>query len=315
MINGVINVYKEPGYTSHDVVARLRGITHQKKIGHTGTLDPAAVGVLCVCLGSATRICDMLTDETKEYEAVMLLGVSTDTQDTTGEVLEEKEVDIISKEALLSVISHYVGEIKQIPPMYSALKVNGKKLYELARAGIEVERKARDITIYSINVVDIKLPRVTIRVKCSKGTYIRTLCHDIGTELGCGAAMEHLTRTRVGDFSLDTALTLDEIEEYVKTDRLGEIIVTPADVFSKLRSVVIVTEQGIKRADNGNLLEMSDIMLTDSAELNSSTDVSFGNELADGEEIKVMRQDGFFYGVFKVDVANQILKPHKMFFC
>lgn len=315
MINGVINVYKEPGYTSHDVVARLRGITHQKKIGHTGTLDPEAVGVLCVCMGAATRICDMLTDATKEYEAVLLLGVTTDTQDTTGEVLQRREVNI-TEEALREVITHYVGDIKQIPPMYSALKVNGKKLYELARAGVEVERKPRDITIYSIDVVDITLPRATIRVTCSKGTYIRTLCNDIGEELGCGAAMEHLTRTRVGDFGIETAHTLDDIEEIVKrgddtdpAEALSEILVTPQDVFSNLKSAVVITDAGVKRADNGNILEMVDIMLESGYENDSS------NMLIDGEEITVLRKDGFFYGVFKYQAKSQILKPVKMFLC
>jgi len=318
MINGVINVYKEPDYTSHDVVARLRGITHQKKIGHTGTLDPAAVGVLCVCLGAATRICDMLTDETKEYEAVMLLGVTTDTQDTTGEIIKECPVDItiggddsnaqnqITENKIREVIARYIGEIEQIPPMYSALKVNGKKLYELARAGIEVERKARRITIFNIDIVDITLPRVTIRVTCSKGTYIRTLCNDIGDELGCGAAMEHLTRTRVGHFEVQSAHTLDEIEEYMKRDAIDEIVVAPVDVFADLRTYVVTGEAGIKRADNGNVLLMDDVRadaLNEVAPLNAD------------DKVKVVREDGFFYGVFSYDEQGRCLKPWKMFLC
>ena len=151
MINGILNVYKEKGYTSHDVVARLRGILHQKKIGHTGTLDPDAVGVLPVCLGRATKVCDLLTDKEKEYEAVLLLGRSTDTQDTTGAVLTERQVDA-DEERVREAVASFVGVYEQIPPMYSALKVNGKKLCDLARAGIEVERKPRRVEIFSIQI-------------------------------------------------------------------------------------------------------------------------------------------------------------------
>ena len=171
-INGVINIYKEKGYTSHDVVAKLRGILHQKKIGHTGTLDPDAEGVLPVCLGRGTRLCDMLTDHEKEYEAVLLLGVVTDTQDTTGTVLHTSPVTV-SEEEVKACIQSFIGEQMQIPPMYSALKVGGKKLYELAREGIEVERKPRPVCFHEIEILEMELPRVRIRVRCSKGTYIR----------------------------------------------------------------------------------------------------------------------------------------------
>ena len=178
MINGVINIYKERGFTSHDVVAKLRGILKQKKIGHTGTLDPDAEGVLPVCLGKGTRLCDMLTDHSKVYEAVLLLGQSTDTQDVSGNVLQEAPVDV-SEEEVREAIMSFVGPYDQIPPMYSALKVNGQKLCDLARAGKEVERKARPVEIYEIQIEEIHLPRVRMTVSCSKGTYIRTLCHDI----------------------------------------------------------------------------------------------------------------------------------------
>ena len=203
MYHGIINVYKEPGYTSHDVVARLRGILKQKKIGHTGTLDPAAEGVLPVCLGAGTRLCDMLTDRSKTYQAVMLLGCETDTQDTTGTILAEDREGALSlvEEQVNEAVMGFKGDYAQIPPMYSALKVDGKKLYELARAGKEVERRPRAVQILDIKVSRIELPRVWMEVTCSKGTYIRTLCHDIGRLLGCGGCMEHLTRTRVDRFS------------------------------------------------------------------------------------------------------------------
>ena len=190
MYHGIMNVYKEPGYTSHDVVARLRGILKQKKIGHTGTLDPAAEGVLPVCLGMGTRLCDMLTDRTKTYEAVMLLGMTTDTQDTTGQVLDDRHHAAMRLEeaAVTEAVLGFKGDYDQIPPMYSALKVDGKKLYELARAGKEVERQARQVQILEIRVDKVELPRVWMTVTCSKGTYIRTLCHDIGGKLGCGGS-------------------------------------------------------------------------------------------------------------------------------
>ena len=186
MIHGIINVYKEKGFTSHDVVAKLRGIVGQKKIGHTGTLDPDATGVLPVCLGKATKLCDLLTDKNKTYEAVLLLGKTTDTQDITGEVLEEKSTEALTEEKVREAIEGFIGDYEQIPPMYSALKVNGKKLYELAREGKVIERKARPVKILDIQILEIDLPKVRMEVSCSKGTYIRTLCHDIGDKLGCG---------------------------------------------------------------------------------------------------------------------------------
>lgn len=179
MIHGIINVYKEKGFTSHDVVAKLRGIVGQKKIGHTGTLDPDATGVLPVCLGKATKLCDLLTDKDKTYEAVMLLGMTTDTQDITGRILEEKSTETLTADKVREVIESFIGDYDQIPPMYSALKVNGKKLYELAREGKVVERKARPVKILDIRIIEMDLPRVRMEVSCSKGTYIRTLCHDI----------------------------------------------------------------------------------------------------------------------------------------
>ena len=200
-MDGIINVYKEAGFTSHDVVAKLRGICRQKKIGHTGTLDPQATGVLPVCLGSATRACEMLTDRTKEYVAELLLGQITDTQDTTGTVLEEREVTV-NEEQVREAVNSFVGGYDQIPPMYSALKVNGKKLYELAREGKEVERKARHVDLPAIDILSIDLPVVKFRVECSKGTYIRSLCADIGEKLGCGGTMKSLVRARVGEFRL-----------------------------------------------------------------------------------------------------------------
>ena len=191
MYHGIINIYKEAGYTSHDVVAKLRGILSQKKIGHTGTLDPDAVGVLPVCLGVGTRLCDMLAGESKEYVAGLRLGITTDTQDMSGTVLSRKDA-VVSKEEAVQAIYSFLGDYEQIPPMYSALKVNGKKLYELARQGKEVERKARSVRIEELEILQMELPVIRFRVVCSKGTYIRTLCDDIGRKLGCGGVMQYI---------------------------------------------------------------------------------------------------------------------------
>ena len=225
-MNGVINIYKERGFTSQDVVAKLRGILRQKKIGHTGTLDPDALGVLPVCVGNATKLFDILTDRTKEYETVLLLGKNTDTQDVSGEVIKEsnKWQELTEKE-VIDVIMSFLPGYDQIPPMYSALKVNGKKLYELAREGKEVERQPRRVDIDNIEIVDITLPRVTMKLSVSKGTYIRTICNDIGDKLGCYGCMEKLTRTRAGSFTIDNALTLAEVEKIRDDGKLDEILV------------------------------------------------------------------------------------------
>ncbi|MCM1157614.1 MAG: tRNA pseudouridine(55) synthase TruB [Bacteroidales bacterium] len=263
MYDGVINVYKERGFTSFDVVAKLRGILKQKKIGHTGTLDPDAEGVLVICLGKATKLCEWLTDKDKTYEAEMILGRTTDTEDSTGKVISEKEVEV-TEEQVREAVSSYVGEYDQVPPMYSAIKVNGKKLYELAREGIEIERKPRRVVIHEIDILSVSLPSVAIRVSCGKGTYIRSLCRDIGEDLGCGAVMNRLIRSSVNAaetgkvFSLEDALTLGQIEELVRKNVFREYVLPIDTLFPNLEKLR-VSEQGIKKLYNGNLLRDSDI--------------------------------------------------------
>lgn len=296
-MNGVINVYKEKGYTSHDVVARLRGILKQKKIGHTGTLDPEAEGVLPVCLGSATKLCDMLTDKRKEYIAEFLLGVTTDTQDMTGKLLSEAKVDITCEEAE-QVIMSFLGEYEQLPPMYSACKVNGKRLYELAREGKEVERKPRKVTIYELELLSVKLPEIKIRVLCSKGTYIRTLCHDIGAKLGCGAAMKSLLRTQVERFSLEGAKKLSEIEVLAKADRVSDIVVSVEEMFSQLPAIT-VKEPYEKAVQNGNPLFLRQI--------------TGKTGWMDGEQVRVYDSAKRFYGIYAFQVMKGSFKPVKMF--
>ncbi|MDE7210641.1 MAG: tRNA pseudouridine(55) synthase TruB, partial [Lachnospiraceae bacterium] len=231
-MDGIINVYKERGFTSFDVVAKLRGILHERRIGHTGTLDPDAQGVLPVCIGSATKACELLLDKEKEYEAVLLFGVETDTQDITGKVLKRQDVTV-GKEEACEALRSFLGTYEQVPPMYSALKVNGKKLYELAREGKTVERAPRPVTIYSIEILEAFADEwaektIRFRVACSKGTYIRTLCEDVGKKLGCGGCMKSLKRTRVSSFLEEDAHTLAQIEEICAAGRLAEILM-PTD--------------------------------------------------------------------------------------
>lgn len=226
-MDGIIIIDKPAGFTSHDVVAKLRGILRQKKIGHTGTLDPQATGVLPVLLGRATKLSEMLTAGTKTYEAVMRLGLVTDTQDVWGRTLGERPVTA-DEAAVREVCRGFTGQISQIPPMYSAIKIGGKKLYDLAREGREVERPAREITVYSIEITDISLPLVSMRVRCSGGTYIRTLCHDIGAALGCGAAMQALRRTASGSFTIENAFTLEEVEALAGSPAKDPVSGSPA---------------------------------------------------------------------------------------
>ena len=259
MKNGIINVYKERGFTSFDVVAKLRGILHEKKIGHTGTLDPDATGVLPVCVGNATKVCELLTDKDKVYEAVLHLGLTTDTLDASGTVLEDHSAAAaeLTEEAVREAILHFVGTYDQIPPMYSALKVNGKKLCDLARSGVTVERRARAVTIYSIDIIEMELPLVTLRVHCSKGTYIRSLCADIGERLGVGARMDSLVRTKVSTFTLENAHTLAEIEDYRDREALDEIM-TPVDAVFPGLPKLQVKQEAVRLLKNGNRLQERD---------------------------------------------------------
>ncbi len=244
-MNGIINVYKPLGLSSHGVVSRVRHILNMKRVGHTGTLDPMAEGVLPICVGQGTKASDMLTDSDKQYRAVLRLGVVTDSQDMQGEVLEERDVTC-TEEAVINVVNSFVGEISQIPPMYSAIKVGGKKLYELARKGVEIERKPRQVTIKNIVIEDISLPLVTILVDCTKGTYIRTLCHDIGEKLGCGGVMDSLVRTKAGGFSIEAAVSLEQLE----ADGGEKYLVDLNRVFG-IYPAVTVDAKGESRVRNG----------------------------------------------------------------
>lgn len=298
-MNGILNVYKEKGYTSHDVVAKLRRICRQKKIGHTGTLDPDAEGVLPVCFGTATKVCGLLTDKDKEYEAVLLLGVETDTQDVSGSVCRQSAVTC-SEAAVREAIRSFLGGYDQIPPMYSALKVNGKKLCDLARAGVEIERKPRFVRIYDIAIEWIRLPQVKIKVHCSKGTYIRTLCHDIGQVCGRGGCMEALLRTRVSIFPVEEAIRLHEIETLAAEGRLEERLLAPDRLFAGLPSAQ-VTAGFFRLLENGNRLPKHALRIDGSAQNQDAV-----------HDIRVYR-DQVFFGIYALDEACGDYKPVKRF--
>lgn len=324
-MDGIINVYKEKGYTSHDVVAKMRGILRMKKIGHTGTLDPEAEGVLPVCLGKGTRLCDMLTDRSKTYRAVLLLGRETDTQDTTGTTLRERPVEVSEAQVEAAVLS-FLGPYDQIPPMYSALKVNGKKLYELARAGKEVERKPRPVEILEIRVDEIRLPRVTMTVSCSKGTYIRTLCHDIGEKLGCGGCMESLLRTRVDRFELKDSLKLAEIEALRDAGALEAHVLAVDSVFAGLPALHTKPESD-RLAHNGNFLLPEQVELAAGADMlaephadanpGANPGVPTASAGTDRQPltgpVRLYDSQHMFIGVYQYEETKQRYQPQKIF--
>ena len=302
MIHGILNINKEAGYTSHDVVAKLRGITKQKKIGHTGTLDPDAKGVLLICLGKATKVCELLTSKDKVYVATLLLGKSSDTQDSAGEILSEHPTSYLTEEEVANCIQGFIGESHQIPPMFSALKVNGKKLYELAREGKVIERQPRKIVIEEMNILWMDLPRVRLEIKCSKGTYIRTLCHDIGQKLGCGGLMEELLRTRVGDYTLEDSITLDEFREYFQKSQMEEVLMRIDDVFEEYPKYTL-KKSGESLAYNGNPLPEK--MVTRDTQLNN------------GEKVRLYDCSENFIGIYRWLEGNNgqgRFKVEKLFF-
>ncbi len=297
-IHGVINVYKEKGFTSHDVVAIITKYTGAKA-GHTGTLDPDAEGVLPVCLGKATRLADYIMADEKQYKAEVVLGITTDTQDSTGEILERNNVTC-DYDAIKAAVDSFLGEYMQMPPMYSAIKIGGQKLYDLARKGKDIERPKRLVCISQIDVVSFSAPdRFEIDVTCSKGTYIRALCSDIGEKLGCGAHMGSLLRTRTGVFDIVDAIKLSDIKEIVEQDKLNNIILPFQSILSDYKKV-IVSQQAHKYLYNGNKIAAS---------------YADRSDLITGEEnIAVYDHEGNIVGVYKTidDQGELFLKPVTM---
>lgn len=249
MYNGILLLNKQPGFTSHDAVAKLRGILRFRRIGHAGTLDPMAQGLLVILLGPAARASEYASGADKEYLAEFVLGVETDTQDSTGAILRQSPVEA-DRQTLEEAVQSFAGGYDQLPPMYSAIQKDGVRLYDLARQGKTVEREPRFISLPQLELLEYQPPRGRLRVCCSKGGYIRTLCHDIGQKLGCGAVMSGLTRLRAGQFRLEDALDLEEVRRRHEAGELAESILPVDSVFSALPAVTL-TPEGARRAANG----------------------------------------------------------------
>ena len=292
--SGILVMDKPQGFTSFDVIGKLRGILKMKKLGHTGTLDPMATGVLPVLIGTAARACDILPDERKSYEAAFQLGTVTDTQDSTGTVLETRAFSV-TKEALAAVLPAFTGLIRQIPPMYSAVQIGGKRLYELARAGKEIDRPARTVQVDSIRLLrfDPGAGTGVLAVDCGKGTYVRTLIHDIGQTLGCGACMTALTRTAACGFPLSAAHTFEEVQRAADADALSALIIPTDRLFSALPELRLSAAQSRMYA-NGVRLMLSRLQLPDSA-----------------ERLRVYAEDGRFFGLAEPDHDSGVLRVYK----
>ncbi len=254
-MNGILLIDKPPFWTSNDVVSKLKGVLKERRIGHSGTLDPLATGLLAVFAGRATRAVSFAESHDKRYTAALRLGLRTDTQDISGNVISKGQTDVKDEE-LDRVLSCFVGEIEQTPPMYSAVRVNGKRLYELARKGIEVERKPRKITVYSIERKGRESGDIVLDIKCSKGTYIRTLCSDIGEMLGCGACMSALRRTEAGVFSVENAYTLDEVIREAEIGDVSSLLLPTETIFSEYERITVSASAEAK-VRNGNPVSFS----------------------------------------------------------
>ncbi len=298
-MDGILNILKPPGVTSFDIVAQIRRLLKIKKVGHTGTLDPDAVGVLPICLGRATRMVEYLMNDHKFYRGEVTLGIVTDTQDSQGVVTARYAVDKISTTEIERVIAGYLGKIEQIPPMVSAVKYKGKRLYELARQGKEIEREPRTVEIHSIRILRVDLPRFWIDVECSKGTYVRTLAHDIGQSLGCGAHLSYLIRTGTGEFGLNESITLAEVEAHVKSGRISEILL-PIDWGIRSMPKSLLRDEALNKAVNGVRLQNGDYQ-------------EYPANLNQGQLVRLYHHTRFISISQVVDPDSQILQPVKVF--
>lgn len=304
--NGILNINKPEGWTSQDVVAKLRGRLHIRRVGHTGTLDPMATGVLPVCFGKATRIIEYYDDDFKTYEAEMKLGMVTDTLDITGTVLETKPVDV-SEEDVIQAIDSFRGWITQIPPKYSALKVNGKPLYKYAREGVEVEIKSRKIYVEDIQPVEVNLRenRILFRVTCSKGTYIRTICDDIGKKLGCGGTMTALQRTQSGCFRVEDARTLSEILEMTE-EELERCVIPMEETLVHLGRIELKSMESVPFYYNGREIDTGYVNVLASPAVPEA--LQEGSRL--GDKYRVYDPEGKFLGISSL--RENTLYPEKV---
>ncbi|MDN4616504.1 tRNA pseudouridine(55) synthase TruB [Paenibacillus sp. PsM32] len=307
--DGVLAVHKPAGFTSHDVVAKVRRLVSMKRIGHTGTLDPAVTGVLPLCLGRSTRIVEYLQEMPKEYVATLRLGIATDTEDMTGTITEQIDSVDVSEEQVRHVLGQMIGTISQVPPMYSAIKVDGKRLYELAREGKTIERKAREVTIYELEIIDFKAgdhPEVSFRALCSKGTYIRTLCVDIGRALHVPSVMVELIRTQSAGISLDQCVTFEQIAEAVEQGVLEQHLIQPDQAMSNLPSYT-VDASVYKHTLQGKRISIDAIKPHDGSQLLST------DETTDSPVFKLYAPDGIFIGIFRLEQSAQEIVPVKVF--
>lgn len=298
-MNGIIVIDKENGYTSFDVVAKMRRICGEKKIGHTGTLDPMATGVLPILIGNATKAQSLLPESDKEYEATFSFGITTDTLDITGKVLSQTESNVKSED-LEAVLPQFRGDIMQLPPMYSAVSKDGVRLYELARKGLVTEREARPITVYKLDLLnfDEQLQSAQILVKCSKGTYIRSICDDIGQALGCGAVMTSLRRVTACGYTLDDAITLEKVKELSENGMLEEYLIPTESVFACYPSVKVTEAQAVRFKNGGGLML-------------SRTDVDDNSE--NGAYYRVYNSSDVFLGLGYVNKEKEELSVKKQF--
>jgi len=304
-MDGILAVWKPEGWTSHDVVAKVRRILGMKRIGHTGTLDPMVTGVLPLCLGRATRVVEYVQERPKSYTAVLKLGIATDTEDMTGEIIERRSNVQVTEDAVREALLRFTGVIEQVPPMFSAVKVDGKRLYELAREGKTVERKSRQVTIYQIELLEAKLdlphPEITFSATCSKGTYIRTLCVDIGKALDVPAAMAQLTRTMSGGIAEDSCLTLEQIEQFKQSGELESRLIPVDKAISHMTKAVVP----------GNAAKAA--LLGQKVRLGSASAAEGGSIGNNGELVRLYGEDEDFLGIFQIDAETSLLKPIKVF--
>lgn len=309
-VNGIFNVNKPAGMTSFDVVAAIRRVAKERRVGHAGTLDPLAVGVLPVCVGQATRIVEYLTDSRKAYCAEIELGIATDTDDAEGRVIARVDPSGVSREQLEQTLASFVGEIEQIPPRYSAIKVGGKKLYQLARAGAEVEAEPRRVKIYSLRLITFEPPLVAIDVECSKGTYIRSIARDLGLRLGVGAYLRHLVRTRSGPFTIDEAVPLAEVAQAFELDYWRSIIY-PVDEALLTWDAIIVGPQREQALYNGQAIASEDWI----ERLETAAPPPEGGQSTEAPVVncRAYGLDGQLIAVVRLDRVGRLWRPQKVF--
>ncbi|MEF2244516.1 MULTISPECIES: tRNA pseudouridine(55) synthase TruB [unclassified Paenibacillus] len=302
-MDGILAVWKPEGWTSHDVVAKVRRLLKMKRIGHAGTLDPMVTGVLPLCLGRSTRVVEYVQDRPKAYTATLRLGIATDTEDITGDVIERSDHVSVSLEQVQAALTRFEGTIDQVPPMFSAVKVDGKRLYELAREGKTVERKSRKVHIYQIELLSTNLqaeePEITFSVECSKGTYIRTLCVDIGKALGVPATMAKLIRTMSGGITEESCLTIEQIEQLAQADKLTDHLLAADEAISHIPESVVDDAIG-ERALQGQKIRLQ------AANIQQA-------EWENGQIVRLYNRSRIFLGIFQIDTAASLLKPIKVF--